>query len=253
MLGHRLVELLHLQGAFDLDEPLLRSAGQSLLTALFEREGALLLRPGMAFERHQLTRQLLEAVAQLQRVLNRAGLKILSVEEAFEVEWQESKLEGRLDLLAATTDGKTVIIDMKWGIAEYRDLLRGGRALQLAAYVHAHARARGSVEPPHAAYFSLKQAKLLSLPGELFERTDTVDGPSLAETWQSAERSSQLALAAVSRGEVSATGLRRSLPLLRSLGVNENADAAYFVETPEYSCKHCGFDAICGRRWEALQ
>jgi hypothetical protein len=252
-LGHRLVEILHLHGAFALDEASLRGVAERQLETLFHREGALLLRPGMAIERYQLQRQLVGSIVELQRFLSRAQLSILAVEEAFEIAWRGSKLEGRLDLLLMTDEGQSAIIDMKWGIADYRDSLRLGRALQLAAYGHAHSLRQGSSELPHTAYFSLKQGKLVSLSADLFKDSDVISGPDLRDTWQNAERTFDVAVNTVANGRVPATGLRSSLPLLRSFGVDAAHAATHYVEPSATTCKYCGFDAVCGKRWEALQ
>jgi ATP-dependent helicase/nuclease subunit B len=157
-LGGRLVELLYAQGAFDLDDAALENRAESQLDELFRREGAVLLRTGMGFERSQLRRQLVRSMLALARTLRAAGLRILDVEKRIDVSWRGAKLEGRIDLLVATESGDHAIIDVKWGISSYRELLRSGQALQLAAYAFAHATERADRRMPDAAYFSLSRA-----------------------------------------------------------------------------------------------
>jgi RecB family exonuclease len=249
-LGHRLVELLHQQGAFDLPETELQQRAESELDQLFEREGALLLRAGMAFERSQLRRQLVSSMLELSRALSRAGLRILAVEKPIEVPWRGAKLVGRLDLLVGSAEGVQAVIDVKWGLSSYRDLLRSGQALQLAVYAFAQALERNERVIPEATYFSLKQQKLFGLPSQLLPNAESIDGPSLAETWKRIERSVEKSERVASSGRFAVTGVRRSLPLLASLGVPESSHASHFALEREVSCTRCGFDAICGRRWE---
>lgn len=258
-LGHRLIELLHHEDAFGHHEEAsgkteaeLRERARAILRELYEREAALLLRPGMAFERSQLERQLVNAAVELSRALRVAGLRIVSVEHPLKATHGSFKLEGRVDLVLAHTDGARAIIDMKWGIARYRDQLKSGQALQLALYGFALATEHGSADLPDAAYFSLKQGKLFALPSALLGGAEIVPGPTLADTWRRAERALQRATETIRAQRLPVTGLRRSLPLLSALGVPEAEHAAHFAHTTDAACQYCGFDALCGRRWEAL-
>jgi len=249
-LGHRLVEVLYGQGAFDLPQPALEERAEAELDQLFKREGAILLRAGMAFERTQLRRQLVDSMLELSRSLSGAGLRILAVEKPIDVTWRGVKLVGRIDLLVENQDGVQAIVDVKWGSASYRDLLKSGHALQLAVYAFAHSNERGDQTIPEATYFSLKQQKLFGLPSKLMPNAEEVGGPSLAETWTKIERSVEKAEQLTMSGRFPVTGVRQSLPLLSSLAIPESAHDHHFGLPAEESCKYCGFDAICGRRWE---
>lgn len=252
-LGHRLVELLHGAGAFELGESALRLQAEARLDALFQREGAILLRPGMGFERAQLKRQLIGAVIELSRLLREAGLRLLAVEKSVEASWQGGKLEGRLDLLVATEDGQHAIIDMKGGMRAYRDVLRTGRALQLAAYAFAHATERDKDVWPDAGYFSLKQGKLFGLPSRILPHAEVIAGPTLSDTWERVERSVRRVLPLAQQGVFAVTGVRGAAPLLEALGVPEAEVDAHFVLPHGTRCQYCRYDALCGRRWETLQ
>jgi ATP-dependent helicase/nuclease subunit B len=249
-LGHRLVELLQVQGAFELPPGALQKRAEEELDQLFHREGAILLRAGMAFERSQLRRQLVDSVLELSRALSGAGLKILEVEKPLEVTWRGQRFVGRLDLLVVNHEGVQAIVDMKWGIASYRKLLESGHALQLAAYAVAHATERGEQTIPEATYFSLKQQRMFGLPSKLLPNAEEIPGPSLAETWKRVERSVDRAEELTMSGRFPVTGVRQSLPLLTSLGVPDDAHGDHFGLPAEASCKYCGLDAICGRRWD---
>ncbi len=252
-LGHRLVELLHGSGAFQSSEVELRAQADAQLDVLFKLEGAVLLRPGMGFERAQLKRQLVEAALELRTLLHGAGLSIVAVERDVEVDWQAGILGGRLDLLVATADGQHAIIDVKAGMATYRDLLRTGTALQLAAYAFAHAASDGEGRWPEAAYFSLKQGKLFGLSSQLLPHAEVVHGPTLNDTWQRIERSVRRVLPLTGQGRFPVTGVSSAASLLEAASVPQ-ADAPAHFELPRGArCQYCRYDALCGRRWETLQ
>jgi ATP-dependent helicase/nuclease subunit B len=252
-LGHRLVELLHGEGAFELEEVDLRQRAQARLKILFLREGAVLLRPGMGFERAQLELQLIGAVLELSRLLRGVGLRIVAVEQALETPWQGGKLEGRLDLLVAAEDGQHAIIDMKGGMSTYRDLLRDGRAVQLAAYAFAQAGKREAGAWPDAGYFSLKRGKLFGLASRTLPHAEVIAGPTLIETWQKVERSLGRLLPRAQQGRFAVTGVRGAPSLLEALGIPEAEASAHLALPSGARCQYCRYDALCGRRWEALQ
>lgn len=251
-LGHRLVEVLHQQAAFDAADADLRERASAALAELYEREAALLLRPGMAFERSQLERQLVSAVVEFSRSLRAAGLRIVGVEHPIDVTHGGAKVEGRIDVLVEDAGGERAIIDMKWGIARYREQLESGQALQLALYAFAHAAEHGASALPATAYFSLKQGKLFGLRSPILPQAEVVTGPSLADTWRRAECSLHRATQAIQARRFPVTGLRRSLPLLAALGVPQADRPAHFEHDADAPCQYCDFGSICGRRWEAM-
>jgi ATP-dependent helicase/nuclease subunit B len=248
-LGHRLVEVLHGQGAFDGPETTLAARASAQLEELIRREGALLSRPGMSFERAQVTQQLVHAVIELARSLRRAQLHIVGVERELRMPWRGGQLEGRVDLLVADPSGSEHILDLKWGASSYREALAEGRALQLAAYTALQA--HGREHPVEAAFFTLKRGKLIGLAASALPIDERVRGPSLTATWASAERSMSAVEARLVQGRVPVSGLRRSLPLLDALGVEPSQQPRYFSVKREAICEYCDFDALCGRRWEA--
>src|SRR5262249_55566365 len=101
-LGHRLVEKLHAEGAFDLDNAELESRANAEFDELIVREGAVFLRSGMGFERSQLRSQLVRSMLELSRLLRAAGLRILAVEKPIDVSWRDTKLVGQIDLVVST-------------------------------------------------------------------------------------------------------------------------------------------------------
>lgn len=254
-LGHRLVERLYEDGGFQLAEGQLQERAETHLQQLFVQEGALLLRAGMAFERGQLERQLVRAVCELARTLQETGLQVVAVEEPIDVAWRSGRLGGRIDLLVRSKDGAQAIVDMKWGFSSYRDELRAGQALQLSVYAFALAAAGGNAkEPlPEAAYFSLKRSQFFGLPSRFVPHAEAIEGPSLEQTWRKVERAVERVERAVVDGRFPVTGLRGSPPLLEALQVPSSERENHFALSSEASCRYCGFDGLCGRRWEALQ
>jgi hypothetical protein len=249
-LGHRLVEVLHGQGAFELPDSALQGTAEAALDLLFVREGSVLLRAGMAFERSQLRQQLVHSVLVLARALRAAELRIVAVEKAIEVSWRGVKLVGSIDLLVEASDGTQAIIDMKWGIADYRGLLASGQALQLATYAFATAQEQATQTLTEAGYFSLKQSKLFGLPGTLLPNAEEIAGPTLEQTWQKVEAAVDKAERWVASGRFPVTGLARSVSLLTAIGVPESEQARHFALGRGASCKYCNFEVLCGRRWE---
>jgi hypothetical protein len=207
----------------------------------------------MAFERGQLEQQLLGAVVELSRLLRGAGLRIVAVEKSLDAAWQGGRLDGRLDLLVAAPNGVHAIIDMKSGISIYRDLLRAGRALQLAMYAFAHSVEHQQDEWPDAGYFSLKQGKLLGLSSRVLPHAEVVPGPTPSDTWRRVERTVARALPLARQGRFFATGVRRAPSPLQALGIPETEADAHFALPSGARCQYCRYDALCGRRWETLQ
>jgi ATP-dependent helicase/nuclease subunit B len=265
-LGHRLIEILHGEHAFELDRDALQQdalpqdalaqRARSALDELIQREGAVLLQPGASFELSQLREQLVAAVIELARLLREHGASIDAVERSFDVPWRGGRLEGRLDLLLRAPDGTPSIIDLKWGASSYRAALANGQALQLALYAvtQAHHAADGGLGAPgaalDAAYFSLKAGRLLALATSPWRDAERIQGRGLGDTWSRIERSMDRAEHAIAQGRFPVTGLRRSLPLLDSFGVHRDAHQQFYSAKPEDACKYCEFDAVCGRRWE---
>jgi hypothetical protein len=61
------------------------------------------------------------------------------------------------------------------------------------------------------------------------------------------------ALPLAQQGRFAVTGVRHAPSLLDALGVPEAEAGAHFALPSGARCKYCHYDALCGRRWEALQ
>lgn len=250
-LGHRLVEELFDAGAFDRDEHAYATEAATILTRLVRSEAATLLMPGMAFERAQLVPQLLRAVRELRRYLERTGFRIQAVEEETEVASPAGRLRGRVDIRLADGDGLPAILDLKWGESRYRGLVKEGRAVQLAAYGRALSpRATGPFPP--AGYFAIRSGVVVTAD-ERLKPISSIDGPSLEATWRLVERTAAAVVASLRAGDVPVSAVRRSLPLLDALGIPPHHHADHYAPTPIAACTYCSYGPLCGRDWDSLR
>ena len=187
-LGHRLVEVLHGEGAFDdADDASFGRRTQRAIEELIAREGATLLLEGASFEYEQLVPELARAMTELRRYLVEMQWRIAGVEERVSTDWPVGKVKGRLDVRLVNDAGKQAVLDLKWGEGPYRALVEEGRAVQLAVYVRAIKDDVHSVPP--AGYFTLKKAKIITADHRM--SPDPLEGLSLEETWQSLERTAR--------------------------------------------------------------
>jgi ATP-dependent helicase/nuclease subunit B len=250
-LGHRLVEELFDAGAFDNDTAGYAASTEVILARLIEREAATLLLPGMAFERVQLVAQLLRAARNLRRYLDGSGYRIVAVEEEVLAESPIGTLRGRVDVRLADPESGPAVLDLKWGEARYRDVVKAGHAIQLAAYAGA-LRPSGSGPLPPAGYFALRSGRVVTAdPRMKAERT--LEGETLDVTWERVKNTARAVVESLSRGEIPVAGLRRSLPLLDSLGVEATSRGAYLAAKPDAACTYCSSAPLCGRAWEGFR
>jgi hypothetical protein len=189
---------------------------------------------------------------ELHRYLARTERRIVSVEEVVTTDSAVGSLHGRLDVRLADRNGRRdrdAIIDLKWGASRYRDALVKGRAVQLAVYSRGCASA-GSPEPP-AAFFSLATGEVLAAD-ERMAPGRVLDGPSLETTWTRAETTARAVREQIGHGVLHVVGTKDSIPLLDALAVREDERHRHFEASRDDACAHCAYDALCGRKWEAL-
>jgi ATP-dependent helicase/nuclease subunit B len=248
-LGHRVVEELHRAGALGQPESL-GAAIAACIERLVAEEGTVLLRPGMASELAQLRGQMTVAVTRLAEMLVESRLTIVDVEVNVDGPWREGTLGGRIDLLLRDAEGGEVVLDLKWGGSTPRELLRSGRATQLAVYTAARRTATRAAAMPAAAYFTLSVGEVLATRGAPFARFVPIEGPSIEDTWRKVERTAERVEQALARGRVLVTGVQAAAPLLERLGVEPGARDAHLDAPGDAACGYCAYGALCGRRWE---
>ena len=253
-LGHRLVELLFGEGAFELEETAFDARAEAVLEALLATEGATLLLGGAGFERMQLVPQLVRAMRALRQYLARTGWRIAAVEEAVTTTSTLGILKGRLDVRLVNDAGKEAVLDLKWGDSHYRTLLQEGRAVQLAAYVQGIHELGTVTSIPPAAYFSLSNARVLTADGRMGMDRKTLEGATLAETWSRVERTAKAVQGALRAGTVHVAATKNALPLLDALAIPEAQHAQHYALTDaKQACEYCDYAAICGKAWEAVR
>jgi hypothetical protein len=249
VLGHRLAEVLHRQNELAADRNL-RERVTRALDRLLREEGAVMLRPGMAFELAQLREQLANNVERLAKLLHASKLSVADAESSFSVTWRGYELRGQIDLLLTDSRGRDVVVDLKWGSKTYRDKLTSGQAIQLAVYAAARRLATEAKVLPPAGYFSLSKGNLMTVDAAPFKEERPVMGPALNETWVKLEVTVERAEKVLAEGRIPVTGVRRSLPLVAALGVSERECARYLDLEREVACGYCHYGPLCGRAWE---
>jgi hypothetical protein len=247
-LGHRLIEELHKRSSGADGGTLDASVAPEILDRLIATEGAVLLRPGRSFERAQLRRDLLRAVARLAHFLAESGFQVVAVEQGVSATWECLEVTGRTDLLLRRS-GEELIVDLKWGRSRYRKLLESGHAVQLGTYAFMRASANAG-DWPATGYYSLSRSDLLSTNSGLAPSVRTIPGASPREVWDRTSSSLKAVRRLLEAGRIPVTGLRRSLPLLEVAGVE---DPGEHLKLPgDAACEYCDYEALCGRAWQGF-
>jgi RecB family exonuclease len=249
-LGHRLVELLHRNGAWRLSNDALRSRTLATLDDILPKEGATLLLPGRRGELAQMREQLATAVVRLADLLRRSRLEIVEVEKEERINWQGRVLEGYLDVLLSNRDKEDVVLDLKWGRTTYASKLKEGTAVQLAVYAFLRKKAAGAKVFPAVAYFSLSRGVSLATDEKTFVGAHVVAGDDAEATWKRTEVTLRLIERHLDKGVVPVAGVSGALPVVQTCGVDIDP-TKQLVLAPDAACQYCDFDPVCGRRWEA--
>lgn len=218
--------------------------------------------PGTARLRQQVETEALENITELFGTLRRGGMIVTGAEAPIEraltlnlrdpgdsgaTHAHEVTMGGFRDLDAETSDGRTVVIDMKYSVSRtrYRDLIDEGRSLQLATYAWSVA---GDLPLSSivTAYFELKYGRFDSTAPELGEIAGA-EAPIAPDTlWQRAVASveqalSEIMFSGVVRDEgnalINATD-RKPSPLKKATAKAvqdaDNADRYLPVDTAKY-------------------
>jgi hypothetical protein len=100
------------------------------------------------------------------------------------------RLSGSIDLCVERADGRSAVVDLKWGGEAYRArLLAANRHLQLAVYAALVRAATGSSRWPDCAFFVISSAKLLARDRSFFPDATVpalASGESLPDLWRRA-------------------------------------------------------------------
>ena len=191
-----------------------------------------LLLPRYQVDRGELRAVTVNAARELAALIEETGASIRGVELEASRTLAGLPVRGRADLVLEAPD---VVIDLKWGISRYRDKLRTGTALQLAAYAELLARGR---KRPEAAYFALRRQVLLGEPGCSLPNAEILGEVGVRDTWRGATRALAERLDELNRGDLAAPGATDERPESRLEG-----DRLHLAP----DCDYCNMHALCGR------
>ena len=254
-LGHHLVERLHDDSAFERSPTELRSRCEHLFDLLVAEEMMELLGEGQSFEYQNLKHVLRRSVEGLARMLREHDLRLVAVEHELQGELCGKELKGSIDVLLQDAAGGDVILDLKWGKSTYYDLLKDGRALQLAVYAEARRRSTGAENFPPSGYYALRAGVALASDAAAVLGAAPIKGPPVVKTWKRAERTLPLVERSLTEGKILVGGLMVGSSVLQLLG-REGQEAEYLnLRKDERDgscsvCKYCTYEALCGRQWE---
>jgi ATP-dependent helicase/nuclease subunit B len=251
-IGHRLLEELHLAGALTGEQEQVRQAAEQTIDRLLEREASLLLVAGVSDERNQLCSELIEAAVALSALLREAELELVGVEVPVAGALAGRPLRGSIDVLLRSRSGEERVLDLKYGSGTYAKKLKAGHAIQLAVYAEARRQQSGAAQLPPAAYFSLKQQRLIATDAAPHFRRQPQEGPALSSTGEQIQNTLQAIALTLEGGRIPVAGVGETAEagILPLLGVTRDRAPQHLALLPEDTCHYCEFGAVCGRRWE---
>lgn len=224
------------------DDAAVRRAVDALLDELLPAIGSPLLLPGRLRDREDLRRNTVEGAVALVRILREASLSVTATERTVDVALDAATiLQGAIDLELAAVDGRPAIVDFKWSNNDRYRLaeLEEARPVQLATYARL-LKGDGLDAFPPAAYFMLKQRRLLAVDSEAFPARARVAGSGLEAVWDAVLAARARLLGELSSGHVVATGVGEAAPGAGGADTGELA-----LEPP---CRFCRYGRLCGQR-----
>lgn len=178
------------------------------ISALFEREGAVLLMYGQEAERIGLTNKIKQAAWALVFAIQENGWTIVDTELPISGKVASQELKGIVDLVLKRKKGKDyekAIVDLKWGGATYRkDQLRNGEDLQLVIYSKLLEQHESWA---HTAYFIIESGKIIARNNLAFDSAEVVapdlDFREVHQTiWTRIEKTYQWRMNQIKAGEI---------------------------------------------------
>lgn len=209
------------------------------------RDAAPLAQPDKRIERQKLRNQLVGATRTLISTLTEGGYTTIDIEVELSGQAFEKELIGSVDCVATKSNGSEAIIDFKYSGKRYRELLKDGRAIQLATYAFGRSK-NGSF--PGVAYLIIADGSLCTpeqSPVAKSSKTETVDGPSIQSVWNQFEQ-------AVTHADSWLTG---TTPVPASPLIDMNdwpkgtelvLDVKLKVGENQGVCRYCSYSQLCG-------
>ena len=202
---------------------------------------AMLFQPGMEVERENIISWLRNSAEYMVNVLHAAGASTIEIEKEYRQKTCGLTLYGRPDLVTTNPDA---IIDIKlYRSGARKDAMENNTALQLAIYAGLFHSDTGRW--PVAGYFSINTQELWINSATRFKGAIEVPGLDPEKLLEAAKKGHDHAKHELSRG-IARTDVEE-----RADGDAANVDEETGVFQAERSCRYCGWDAICGRRFIA--
>ena len=212
---------------------------------IFDREAprlvAALFLPGADTQRERVRRAAVRTAETLYALMASGGLRVETTEQDLAGEAFGTRFGGRVDLVLGPP---ARVLDLKWsGANSKRQALKGGSAIQLAAYAFLERQGQG-VFPP-VGYFVMDLQRLLTTEQQAFPGAEQVDGPSPQDTWQALTTTHASQWQGVAEGHVDAPGAGMTPKERARKGHVENGRLIVPL-----ACRWCDYTTLCGLAFE---
>lgn len=236
--AHTIISRLFAERA-DWEPALARQRASELMEELLPQIASSLLLPGRGVALRKAKDTIGSSIEHLIKVLKQSGLTITGTEVTLEAALHGAKFGGEIDLLAETTDGKPVVLDLKWTNSQnfYRKKIIDGNALQLASYSWLISEQPNSSGFSPVAFYMLRQSRLISNDQNIFPNDSIDSARTIDETWKHGHEAYKRILKEVVDGNLTATGLPQIL--------DQNQVATVSLIDPP--CEICNFSHFCGK------
>ena len=225
-----------------------RHAVAALLDDMTPAIASPLLLPGRVGDREDLRRNTIESAVALVEILDRCKLKVVATERPLSCRLDDgTQISGIVDLELATKSGKPAVVDLKWSNSDrYRRAeIAEARPIQLATYARLLQGERAAPLPP-AAYFMLKQRRLLAVDADPFPPQFRIDGSELGSVWQAVVEARDRNLRELAAGRVTATGVAVDDAGAPEETREEDGGAGENSIEVEPPCRFCSYGRLCG-------
>ncbi len=223
------------------DESAVREQAEALVERYLPQIATPFLMLGRVRDREEVRRHTVDAAVEIFKFMRDAGLTVVSAEQKHERKLdEETNLIGIIDLHLRTAADVPIVVDLKWANSDRyrREEIVEGRPVQLATYSHLLEEDAGGVQPP-AAYFMLKQQRLLATASAPFPVQSHIPGTNLGSVWRAVVAARTTELKRIGQGEITAAGVEaEEVPLDAS-----DPDTM----TLEPPCRFCRYGHLCGR------
>lgn len=232
-LAHALAEIVFVPNALPDPDEVHRQA-QHHFDRLVEQMAAPLLLPGLSAELAFARDRIPDALKALAGFLNQRGFTVEGLEVERAGEFGDLKVKSRIDMLVRDPANRRAVIDLKWtssNTSRFKEIA-SGRAIQLATYSRLVEPKKGAP----AAYFLIKQRRLLAEAGSPLAMEEIKVSSTLDDTWHNIASDWSALTQAASKGQ----GLASGIP---GIEVHLPEDLAFPPDGKV--CTYCDFGGIC--------